>query len=370
MAEVHINRRVFVQPIEVLAFLGMVAFDLPAVPLHPLEANFKHSMWSFASVLSLMHRACQVPERTRHSWTDYTTGEQSAFLLYDMRIDAFAAKPTSPPPSPITTGRGASVGSVRREAQRKRHREGDSDAPTLATRRDAQPTNFQPPETSGVPLQFASGVPAVPPLHLAGQDSLPPFATPQLVLSPEDVAAIPGLARALDNSSHRVWKVGGLLSTLANWYLTRSDEARRINAEREVHATDLRRAQGDLANFRESFRRQSEALERALADRERYRRERDELRAAAQRGVADSRHSGASVLRPVVRDPYGDQEYESFRAGDCGPRGAPSRVWPRHSEVTMPSLEELETEVPRHPGYCPQPSHVSGPTGATDGTSH
>ena len=62
MAEVHINRRVFVQPIGVLAFLGRVAFDLPAVPLHPLEANAKHSMWSFASVLSLMHRACQVPE--------------------------------------------------------------------------------------------------------------------------------------------------------------------------------------------------------------------------------------------------------------------------------------------------------------------
>ena len=52
MAEAHINRRVFVQPIGVLAFLGWVAFDLPVVPLHPLEANSKHSMWSFASVLS------------------------------------------------------------------------------------------------------------------------------------------------------------------------------------------------------------------------------------------------------------------------------------------------------------------------------
>ena len=204
-----------------------------------------------------------------------------------------------------------------------------------------------------MPLQFAPAVPAVPPLHLAREDPLPTSATPQLVLSPEDVVAILGLARALGYSSHRVWKVGWLLSTFANWYLTRSDEARRINAEREVHATDLRRAQGNLANFRESFRRQSEALERALADRERYRRERDELRAAAQRGVADSRHTRASVPRPVVRDLHGEQEYESFRAEDCGPRGAPSRVWPRHREVTMPSLEELETEVPRHPGYCP-----------------
>ena len=121
MAEVHINRRVFVQPIGVLAFLGRVAFDLPVVPLHPLEANSKHSMWSFASVLSLMHRACQVPERTQRPLTDYTTGERSAFLPYDMRIDAFAAKPTSPPPSPITAVRGAGVGYVRREAQRKRH---------------------------------------------------------------------------------------------------------------------------------------------------------------------------------------------------------------------------------------------------------
>ena len=182
--------------------------------------------------------------------------------------------------------------------------------------------------------------------------------------------AIPGLARALGNSSRRVRKVGGLLSTVAKWYLTRSDEARRINAEREVHATDLRRAQGDLANFRESFRRQSQALERALADRERYHRERDELRVAAQRGVADPRYTGASVPHPVVQVPYGEQEYESFRAEDGGPRGAPSRGWPRHSEVTMLSLEELETEVPRNPGYCPQSSHVSGPTGAADGTSH
>ena len=318
-------------------------------------------------MLSLMHRACQVPERARRSWTDYTTGEQSPFLLYDMRIDAFAAKPTSPPPLPITAERGAGVGSVRRESQRKRHREGDSDAPAFVT---SQITNFQSPETSGVPLQFASGVPAVPPLNLAGQDPLPPSATPQLVLSPEDVLAIPGLARALGTSSHRVWKVGGLLSTLANWYLTRSDEARRINAEREVHETDLRRAQGDLANFRESFRRQSEALQRALADRERYRRERDELRVAAQRGVANSCDTGAYEPRPVVRNPYNEQEYESFRAADGGPRGAPSRVWPRDSEVTMLSLEELETEVARHLGYCPQSSHVSGPTRATDGTGH
>ena len=221
-----------------------------------------------------------------------------------------------------------------------------------------------------MPPQNLSEVPAVPPLSLAGQDPLPPSATPQLVLSPGDVSAILGLARALGNSSRRVWKVGGLLSTPANWYLTRSDEARRIKAEREVHATDLRRAQGDLANFRESFRRQSEAPERALADRERYRRERDELRIAAQRGVATPRHAGASVPRPVIRDPYGEQEYESFRAAEGAPRGAPARVWPHHSEVTMPSLEELETEVPRHPGYCPQSSHVSGPTGATDGASH
>ena len=160
IAEVHINRGVFVQPIGVLAFLGRVAFDLLAVPLHPLEANSKHSMWSFASMRSLMHRMCPVPERTQRPWTDYyTTGERSAFLLYDMRMDAFAAEPTSPPHSPVTTGREGGVGSVRREAQRKRHREGHSDAPVFATSRI---TNFQSTETSGLPLQFASRVPAVP----------------------------------------------------------------------------------------------------------------------------------------------------------------------------------------------------------------
>ena len=44
MAEVHINRRVFVQPIRVLTILGRVAFDLTFVPIHPLEANSKHAM--------------------------------------------------------------------------------------------------------------------------------------------------------------------------------------------------------------------------------------------------------------------------------------------------------------------------------------
>ena len=82
-----------------------------------------------------MHRECQVPKRTQRPWTEYTTGERSAFLLYDMQINAFAAKPASPPPSPITTGKRAGVGSVRREAQRKRNREGDRDFPAFETSR-------------------------------------------------------------------------------------------------------------------------------------------------------------------------------------------------------------------------------------------
>lgn len=47
MAAVHINRRVFLQPIGVLAFLERVAVDLPVVPPHHLEVNSKHAMWSF-----------------------------------------------------------------------------------------------------------------------------------------------------------------------------------------------------------------------------------------------------------------------------------------------------------------------------------
>lgn len=36
MNEVSVQSRVFVQPPEVLEFLGRVAADLPRVPLHPL----------------------------------------------------------------------------------------------------------------------------------------------------------------------------------------------------------------------------------------------------------------------------------------------------------------------------------------------
>ena len=111
MAEVRVNGRVFVQPIGVLASLERVASEIPAVPLHPLEQKSQHTMWSFTSVLSLMHRACQVTERTHRLWTDYTTGDRSAFILYDLRGDAFVAKTASSQPPSMPTGSGAGVGS-------------------------------------------------------------------------------------------------------------------------------------------------------------------------------------------------------------------------------------------------------------------
>ena len=80
MTEVGVSARAFVQPPEVLAFLGRVSPGLPVVPLNPLEEGSQHVLWSFSSLLELMHRACQVVERRRRSWTDFTTGKRSAFL--------------------------------------------------------------------------------------------------------------------------------------------------------------------------------------------------------------------------------------------------------------------------------------------------
>ena len=57
MCEISVNRRVFVQPSRLLAYLEWTIAGLPNLRLHPLERNSPHVVWTFSSALELMQRA-------------------------------------------------------------------------------------------------------------------------------------------------------------------------------------------------------------------------------------------------------------------------------------------------------------------------
>ena len=359
MNEVSVQNRVFLQPPEVLEFLERVAADLPCVPLHPLERSPTHVSWSGAAVLQLMHRADAVPERNRRPWKDFTTGDRSTFLAYHPRADAFVACPTTKLSSPDRPGRGGGVGSAARESQRKRYRDFDGEVAALA---EAGTNPFRlPTPHSCVPDSLAPpSVLPVPPLHpTAGGGSRDESAARHVMSAQADVGALPGLARALGASADRPWQVGGFLRTLAAWYLSRSEEARRLGAERESYASAVRRLQHEVGTLREAAVGQASALERSHAERDRYRRERDELRAVRSAAPIAPRHA--------MRDPYEDRGYEPPRTSDVArPDGSANR-WSQGEEVAMPPLADVGVGVPRHPSYCPSNPYVSGPSSAPNG---
>lgn len=223
MTQVHVKRCAFVQPVGVPSFLGRVASDLPVVLLHLLEANSKHATWS-RRLCAIPHAPCLSSTRANAAPIDrlhHARAKRFSAVRYAIR--RIRGKAVLPPPSAAPTGRGAGVGSVCQEAQRKRHREVHSDFPTFAP--SCLP-KFWSPDTSNVSPQFASGVLPVPPLSLARQDPLPPSATPQLVLSEGDILAIPELARAygprtssrtLRRTTCRLRNFMGNLRTLCSW---------------------------------------------------------------------------------------------------------------------------------------------------------
>ena len=114
MNEVSIHGRVFAQPTGILAHLGRVAWNLPNVPLHPLERSSLHVPGTYAFALELMHRACDVGDPHLCHWTDFTTGIQSSFSVHDRRGDAFVARPSVVAPSSRRSGGMGGVGSASR----------------------------------------------------------------------------------------------------------------------------------------------------------------------------------------------------------------------------------------------------------------
>ena len=354
--EVSIHGRVFVQPTGVLAHLGRVAWSLPSIPLHPLERSTPHVPWNYAFVLELMHRAYAAGDRHLRHWNDFTTGSQASFLLYDHKSDAFVTGPAVPAHSYMCRASGGGVGSASRLARRKRHHDLDSGHPRMRWRvrvRGSPVPEGDPCTTSSPPK------PPVPPLSSTLIRASPAGAAVcRSSLEWGDVCTIPVLAHALRDSAGRAWQVESLLHTLSGWYMARSTEARRLESERAAFSSQLRRTQSELEALRESSQHQANSLERAVDERERYRREGDALRALRV----------APAPRPTLPDPYAGMGYVTpCPAGRATPVSR-ARPWSRHGEVAMPPLDALEEELPRHPSYCPSSTYGPGATAPSNDT--
>ena len=83
-----------------------------------------------------------------------------------------------------------------------------------------------------------------------------------------------------------------------------------------------------------------------MLDRERYRRERDQLRSSQSVPPSAGNISHAPALE-LPRDPYTGYEPDPRPSRD-GPSGEDT------THVAMPTLADMAAELPRHPGYYPQ----------------
>ena len=155
-------------------------------------------LWSISSLLEFIHRACQVGERQGRSWTDFITGERSAFLQYEIRTGAFIARNRSMqlPSGSATSGGG--IGSVAREARRKGNRDLDGEAPPVPS---LPMTPFRPsalPDESYCTMPVIYTVPAVPPLGVRDPSAASSYTVPHLTLSPATLAQFRSSCTRLD----------------------------------------------------------------------------------------------------------------------------------------------------------------------------
>ena len=123
------------------------------------------------------------------------------------------------------------------------------------------------------------------------------------VLPQGDLAALLEVARALGVASRRTWTVAGLLETLRDWFLARSDEARRLHHGLRSHAVERCRLKREFTSLREASERRAGAYERALHDRDRYRREWDSLPSSLPASVPEDGAPRRIRAPPAVRDP-------------------------------------------------------------------
>ena len=195
---------------------------------------------------------------------------------------------------------------------------------------------------------------SMPPLDGPSVTATPRVAVPDLPLSRDDISSVPELAQALGPAGDRSWTVINLLSTMASRFLARTDEARRLNGERDSLSPSLRQSQSENDAARDSAGLQVGAHERAVADRDRYRQERDTLRATRAQAALEV------ALQPPRRpDPYAGPSPGSLPSYGSGAHAAPVRGGASYQRVAMPPLDGAAEEPPRnsdvpcHRGYCP-----------------
>lgn len=123
--------------------------------------------------------------------------------------------------------------------------------------------------------------------------------------------------------------------------------------------SDLRRLQHEIGALPEASVGQASALQRSNAERDHYRRERNELRALRVGALLAPRHS--------KRDSYEYRGYEPPRINGAATAACTAPRRPLGAAVAMPLLAEVGPEVPRHPSYCPSNPYASGPASSPNG---
>ena len=353
--ELGVNGRVFVQSAATLDFLERVTPGLPRVSLNPSDRGYSHVVWTYAAVLDLLRRAGEVGEHIHRPWTDFSTGERSVFVLYDFRGNGFLARSTATPLRPRSAGLRSGVGSAARSARRKRYRDPDAKSPVPFSV-GSNPFRVVTPHDAEI-ISRGTRAPSdplpVPPLRpVEGGPSSGSLV--DHILTPGELGSLPDLLRALGASSDRAWSVGTLLSTMVRWYFARSDEAQRLRNERDSYAAEYHRVRRHVETLRADSLRSSKLVPRLTADRDRYRAERDELRASRTAHV-EPRSAPQEVppltARPVRRDPYAHWEAVPQPPGELAAGGGTVGGGPYDPPVQMPALAEVSAAVPRHPGY-------------------
>ena len=293
---------------------------------------------------------------------DYTTGDRSAYLPYDPTRDAFVARSPLRLLFVVTAQKRGGVGTEHRRGRRKRYRDldavaGDSVGPVL---NHFRPTSVAGHDTVGGPVP-ADGVLPIPSLDAMGPDTPPEHRVRELVFPHAELVASPQVVWALGVASRRTWTVDGLVDTLADWFVTRRGEARGVRDDLAARSAELQRVGRELRWTREASARQAAAYELGMLDRERYRRERDQLRSS--QSVPSSAGNIPHVPAPAhPHDPHAGYELD--------PR--PSRDRPSGEDTThvaMPTLADMDDELLRHRGYYPQTHYDSEARLPSNGTN-
>ena len=118
-----------------------------------------------------------------------------------------------------------------------------------------RPTSVTGYDTVGGPVPAHAVLP-IPSPDAMGPDTPPGHRVRELLFPHAELVATPQVARALGVASLRAWTVGELVDTLADWFVTRSGEARGLRDDLAAHSAELQRVSRELRSTREASGRQ------------------------------------------------------------------------------------------------------------------